>query len=164
MATIIPYTNDLRNLKSTTKINKQPDYDNFNLDQNQQEQNVRIWKELSDEITGYAEHQLDKYRSQILDNTVDLDVLSKDIEAYTKSLLSKYKSYISEEFLQYFENVMQFYTDKVNDMAYWWSENFTHTYLYGANHHTNEIILNGKFLVEILKESIYINDKINDTY
>ena len=162
MATIIPYANDFSNLKSTTKINRQldyrqPDYDN--LDQNQQEQNTRIWKELSDEITGYAELHLDKHRSQILDNTVDLYVLAKDIETYIKSLLDRYKSYISEQFIQYFESVMQFYTDKVNDMAYWYSGNFTHTYIYGANHSTNEIMLNGTFLVEIVRESVYINNR-----
>ena len=71
MTTIIPYTNEFSNLKSTTKITKQSDYDNIDIDQNPQEQNTRIWKELSDEIIGYAEHQLDKHRSQILDNTID---------------------------------------------------------------------------------------------
>lgn len=157
MTTIIPYTNEFSSLRSTTKINKQPDYDD--LDQNQQEQNTRIWKELSDEISGYAELQLDKYRTKILDNTIDLDALAKDIETYIKSLLDRYKSYIGEEFIQYFENVMRFYTDRVNDMSYRYCGNFTHTYLYGTNHYTNEIILNGKFLVEIIKESVYINNK-----
>lgn len=155
MVTIIPYTNEFSNLKSTTKITKQPDYDNIDTDQNQTEQNTRIWKELSDEIIGYAEHQLDKHRSQILDNTIDLNALGKDIDAYTKSLLNKYQSYIGLEFIQYFENVMKFYTDKVSKMSY--RGNCICTYLYGVNHYTGEILLNGKFLVEIIKHNVYIH-------
>lgn len=155
MATIIPYTNEFSELKSTTKITKQPDYDNIDIEQNQTEQNSRIWKELTYEIIGYAEHQLDKHKSQILDNTIDLNALGKDIDAYVKFLLGKYESYLGFEFISYFKNISKQYKDYMI-ILFRYGKDATQTYLYVINPDTNQIALNTDFLIEIVRHSVYI--------